>query len=432
MSMTFRRVAAVLASAALATTFVACGDDDDDAGSGGSSGATETTAASPDEVKTGRGVTDTTIRLGSLTDTSGVFAGLGVPLNEGNQLFWNKQNAAGGVCGRTVELDIKDHGYDPQKAVSLYREIGPNVLALNQMLGSVMTAALIPQFQKDQMLSILAGWPSQLLANPNIIIAGATYDLEMINLVDYMVEEGKLKEGDKVGHIYFEGEYGENAFTGSTYAAEQQGLEIVEQKIKATDNDMTAQISTFKREGVKAILMSTGPRQTASAAGVAAATGLNVPIGGSGPSFDPALLETPAGKALEANFITSAGTAPYSYDAPGVEEVREAYLEEFPQGQPKYSVTAGYAESKLMYEILNKACELGDLTPEGLQTAVRQVDSVDLGGLVAGNLDFSEIGQPPSRAVYIAKVDPEADGGVTVDGGPRTSENAEAYQVAEG
>src|SRR5215510_10273719 len=73
--------------------------------------------------KTGPGVTAKTISLGVLTDKSGVFAGLGGPLVEGSQLFWQLQNAKGGVCGRQVELVVKDHGYDPQKGVSLYREI---------------------------------------------------------------------------------------------------------------------------------------------------------------------------------------------------------------------------------------------------------------------------------------------------------------------
>ena len=75
-------------------------------------------AASGGALKTGPGVTAKTISLGVLTDTSGVFAGLGGPLVEGNQLFWKLQNAKGGVCGRQVELIVKDHGYDPQKGVS--------------------------------------------------------------------------------------------------------------------------------------------------------------------------------------------------------------------------------------------------------------------------------------------------------------------------
>ena len=50
---------------------------------------------------------------------------------------------------------------------------------------------------------------------------GATYDVEMVNGFDYLLKKGKIKEGDKIGHIYFEGEYGANGLAGSKYFAEQ-------------------------------------------------------------------------------------------------------------------------------------------------------------------------------------------------------------------
>ena len=73
----------------------------------------------------------------------------------------------------------------------------------------------------------------------------------MINGLGYLMEQGKLKEGDKIGHVYFEGEYGENGLKGSEAFAEEHGMEVVEQKIKATDEDMSGQVSALKRAGVK-------------------------------------------------------------------------------------------------------------------------------------------------------------------------------------
>jgi ABC-type branched-subunit amino acid transport system substrate-binding protein len=415
------RIAAILSTTLLALGAAACGSSDDGGGGAKSSAS--------GGVKTGPGVTAKTIRLGVLTDTSGVFAGLGAPLVDGNQLFWKLQNAKGGVCGRQVQLVVRDHGYDPQKGVSLYREIEPNVLALQQLLGSPVAAALLPSIQHDGLLTALAAWPSSLTANPNILVAGATYDIEAINGIDYLVSKGMLKRGDKLGHVYFEGEYGENALEGSKYDAQKQGLTLVEQKIKATDTDLSAQVAAFKRAGVKAILISAGPKQTASLAGVAAASGLGVPIIANAPGFDPALLATPAAKALEKNLIMMSGTAPYSTDEPGAREVSSTYLDHFPKGTPKYSVDAGYAESKLMYEVLQAACANKDLTRPGLVKALRGLQGVDTGGLVAGTLNYSKLGVPPSRSVYISKVDAKAPGGLSVQGAPQASPNAQAYQV---
>src|SRR4029450_5128750 len=134
-----------------------------------------------------------------------------------------------------------------------------------------------------------------------IQLLGATYDIEAISGLDFLMRTKGVKSGDKVGHVYFEGDFGENALKGSQYLAGQSGLTIVGQKIKPTDTDMSAQVSAFRAAGVKAILVSAGPTQTASVAGVAKATGLAVPIVSNGPGFTPQLLNSPAGPALKEN-----------------------------------------------------------------------------------------------------------------------------------
>ena len=120
-----------------------CGSKGSDSSSGGSS------SGGGGSIKTGPGVTDKTITLGVLTDLSGVFAPLAGPLTKANQMFWDEQNAKGGVCGRKVKLIVKDHGYDPQKAVVQYRDMGPKVAGLQQLLGSPITAALLPTLKTD-------------------------------------------------------------------------------------------------------------------------------------------------------------------------------------------------------------------------------------------------------------------------------------------
>jgi len=374
----------------------------------GSKGADNTTSSgggggSSGSIKTGPGVAAKTITLGVLTDLSGVFAPLGKPTVQGNQLFWKERNAQGGVCNRTVRLVVKDHGYDPQKAVVQYRELSSGVAGLQQLLGSPITAALLPSLKSDQMLSLLAAWPSSLLPNDNIIITGTTYDVEMINGLDYMMQQGKIKNGDKIGHLYFEGEYGENGLKGSKFFAQKNGMTIVEQKIKATDEDMSGQVAAFKRAGVKAIAFTTAPTQLASVAGIAAAQGLDVPLVGNNPTYDPALLKTAAAKALRANAYIVSSIAPYNFDKPEVKKVASDYQESYPKEVPKASAPFGYAQGKLMYEILNQACQNKDLSRAGLVKAAHQLKNVDTGGLTAAPLNYTNVGQPSERAVYIAR-----------------------------
>jgi ABC-type branched-subunit amino acid transport system substrate-binding protein len=385
------------------------------------------------DVKAGPGVTAKTLKLGILTDLSGTFAALGKPIVRATQLYWKQQNANGGVCGRTVNLVVKDHGYNPQRAVTQYRDIEPDIAALHQLLGSPVSVALLPTIDKDNMYTGLTAWTPALVGDPHIQITGTTYDLEMINGVDYLVEEGMLSKGDTIGHIYFEGDYGEGALKGSKWVAEQQGLKLVEQKIKATDTDMSGPVSALKRAGVKAILMTTAPQQTAAASGVAAAQGLDVPVMSSGPGFAPQLLATPAAGALSKHLYITASLAPYSNDKPGPTQVRDAWEKAYP-GAPAsgVSVDFGWANARLMNEVLTKACDNKDLSRQGIVDALHEISGEDLDGLVAGPLDYTKTGEPPSRTVYIASVDTKKPGGLktlTPDG--YESDNAKGYKPSQ-
>jgi ABC-type branched-subunit amino acid transport system substrate-binding protein len=422
-----RRITIVplLVAGLLAMSFAACGSKGEESEtSGGTSGGAA--------VKTGPGVTDKQITLGVLTDLSGVFAPLAKPIVHANQLFWKERNAQGGVCNRQVKLIVKDHGYDPQKAVVQYREIAPSILALQHLLGSPITAALLPTMKSDDMPALLAAWPSSLLVNDNIIIVGTTYDIEMINGLDYLMKENKIKSGDKLGHLYFEGEYGENGLQGSKAFAKKNGMKVVEQKIKATDEDMTGQVSAFKRAGVKAILATTAPTQLASVAGIAAGQGLNVPILGNNPTFDPALMKTPAAKALAANAYISSSLTPYNLDKAKVKEIADDFHSAYPKDDVKASVQFGYTMSQVTFEILNQACKDGDLTRQGFIDASHKLSHIDTAGLTAAPLDYSKPGQPAERAVYIARPDAKAPGGLQAIGGTFESDLAKSYEIGSG
>jgi ABC-type branched-subunit amino acid transport system substrate-binding protein len=372
-------------------------------------------AASPAgaEVETGPGVSDDTIRLGVLTDQSGPFAGASLGIAQGRQLFWDSRNEAGGVCGRTVEFDVKDHAYNAQNATSLYAAMEPDVLAFDELLGSPMIAALVPTIAEDAVLTMAVSFSSTLLDNPYVVVTGATYDIEMINALQWLVDEGRVAAGETVGHIYLEGDYGENALAGARFAAEQLGVTISEQKVQPTDTDLTAQVTALDEAGAKVVLLTTTPPQAASAVSIAQANGLDLSFVGSNPSFSPALLESPAAAALQDSYVMVSSIAPYASDAPGPSTVRDAYSASFADQTPTHFVLYGYAQGEVMAQILEAACASGALTREGLLAAFQSLSDVDTAGLVAP-LDFSTPGEPPAREVYVLAPDAALDGGLTV------------------
>ncbi|MEU9431330.1 ABC transporter substrate-binding protein [Streptomyces sp. NPDC048252] len=365
---------------------------------------------SADGVKSGPGVTAKTIKLGALTDLTGPYATLGKSIVQAQQLWADETNAAGGICDRKVEIVVKDHGYDVQKAVTAYADLSPDVVALPQVIGSPVVAALLDDIERDHLLTFPQAWAASLLGKDSVQVMGTTYDVDMIAAVDFLTRTKGLAKGDSIGHVYFEGDYGANALEGSTWAAEKAGLKIVPQKIKATDTDLTAQVSALSKAGVKAVLISAGPAQTASLVGVAASRGLKVPVVSSAPGYAPQLLKTPAAPALLGLLNVVSAAPAVSSDLPGVQKMVTAYGKKYPASPVDSGVLSGYNAAQLLGADLKKACAAGSLAREDVVKAHRGQKSVDTG--LGSPQDFSDVSRPAALSTYVLKPDAKAVGGL--------------------
>ncbi|NEB79572.1 ABC transporter substrate-binding protein [Streptomyces sp. SID14478] len=411
-TLTVTAVAALLALTAACSSKAEDGDGKDDKQSAGG-------------VKTGQGISGKTIDLGVLTDMTGVYATLGKSVTQAQQLYVKQTNADGGICGYQLKLSVRDHGYDPQRAVSGYTELSPKVLGFTQFIGSPFVAAVEQRIGKDKALVLPQAWSANLLGNPYVRVIGATYDIETINAVDFLLKEKGLKKGDKLGHVYFEGDYGENALKGSEFIADKAGLTVVEQKIKPTDNDMTAQVAALKKAGVKGIVISAGPRQAASLVGVAAAAKLNVPVIGNNSAFAPQLLGTQAGPALLANYYVANPSLPIGADTPEAKKLVADYQKEYPKDGLDNGVVAGWTAASVFGEALKKACDNKDLTREGVDKALLSLSAYDMGFGVSQ--DFSDPKAPSSHSSVILRPDKSAVGGLKVVREAGESAEAKAY-----
>ncbi|MGW0780687.1 ABC transporter substrate-binding protein [Streptomyces sp. NPDC002913] len=400
--MKLRVVGAV--AAALTLTLVGCSEKAKSSDDG---------AADKNGVKAGEGVTDSKITLGALTDMTGVYASLGKSVTQAQQLWVEETNKAGGICDRDIELTVRDHGYDPQKAIGAYTELEPNVLGFTQFIGSPFVSAVESRIDgQDKGIVLPQAWSANLVGSKYVRVIGATYDVETINLVDFLLDEKRIAKGDKIGHVYFEGDYGENALAGSKHAAAEAGLTVVEQKIKPTDNDMTAQVSALKQAGVKAVIVSAGPRQAASLVGVAAATGFAVPVVGNNSAYAPQLLATQAGPALQKDYYIGASTLPIGDSAEGPAKLAKAYAAKYPKDGLDNGVIAGYNAASVFGEALKKACESKDLTREGVDKALLTIK--DFGGDFGIAHDFTDPSAPSTRQTVVMKPDAKSPGGLKV------------------
>ena len=387
--MTIGKRAVALLAVGLLTAATGCSTKASNNNGSGATGGDKGSA-----VKTAEGIKGTTITLGVLTDLTGVFAALGSDITNANQLYWDSHK----VCDKyDVKLVVKDTGYVPQTGVQLYSSIKSDILAMQQTIGSPINTALADAYTADKIVNLPSAWARNLTNAPGNGVVGATYDIEMTNALSYALSKGLIKEGDKIGHIYFEGEYGANGLAGSKYFASKHKLTVVESKIKPTDLDMSSQITQFKAAGVKAIALTVSPKQTLSVASVAGSSGLDVPLIGNNPVFSPALLKSPVAGFLKKNLLVASPINTFDKQP----DLLKTYTAKYPQAPPSLGVVFGTGMSTVMNQILNKACADGDLTRAGVLKAKQGLSSVDSGGLVVP-LDFTVgAGKSPSHQSYI-------------------------------
>ncbi|MEO6089661.1 MAG: ABC transporter substrate-binding protein [Umezawaea sp.] len=375
--------------------------------------ATACASASQPTVKSGPGVTEDTISLGVLTDMTGPFAPTALVRIKGYELFIGELNARGGVCGRKIELITKDHGFNVQRALDGYFELEPKVLGFLDLTGSAMTAAIAPDLIQTRALAAPVSWAAALLGNPHMMIVGGTYDIDVMNGLDHFKRSGVIADGDTIGHIHVEGDYGTNSLEGSTFAAQQWGMTLVEKSIPETANDLSTQIAALKAEGAKAVVLSTSPGQTALAVAAAAALGWEVPFLVNAVGFDPAILKSLAAQAVMKQVQVVSPIAPYNADAAGPKAVAKAFEARYPDVEPNGAVNHAYVVAMAFAAVLQKACADKDLTRDGMLRAFQDTDGVETSGLT-GQLRFSVAGRPSTTQSYLAHPDDKVKGGLAV------------------
>lgn len=393
--------------------------------------ATEATGSTgEDGVKTGPGVTSETITLGALVPLSGPIGGLGQDGVAGINLWFDKVNAAGGVCGRQITVESRDNKYNSQESMTQYTSLREDIAAIVNLSPGTDAVTLKSRLAQDGLAVMTGSYDPVILEVPQAFMPGSPYDVEAVNGIAYMVEQGILQKGDTIGVIAYPNGIGESVSNGAAGAAEFYGLKVEETKIDSTSSDATAQVNTVRRAGAKAIIMGTAGAQTVSAASVAKATGYDVTIQATN-LLSEGDLKGPAGAAIVEHVLLTSNSAPYSSDAAPVQELLAAWEQKSGDRPITAPVAAGYLMAHLLENGMTQACDDKDLTPQGITNAMSKVGAMDTDGL-AVNLDFSNPGAAPSLASFILRPDAAAKGGAVIAQEATTSAAAKRYAADHG
>lgn len=335
------------------------------------------------------------IYLGTISDlTVGPFAPLAVPLTDAQQAFWQRVNEEGGIGGFDIDVTryVRDNQYRPDVHNQVYQEIKDDVLALAQTLGSPTTAAIIEDLAANDVVSVPASWTSSWLFQDVILESGAAYCVESMNAVDYAVSERGVRS---VMAVHHPGDYGEDGAAGTKIAAEANGLAFtsVEQTQRALGGTTTAAIDAIIQQQPDLVILTIAPTEVAEIVGGAAARGYQGLFIGTSPTWNPALLQSPARDALKRLYLATAPWGTFTSDTPGHQAMREALGDV----TPNEGYTSGWIWSYPLKAALERAAQNGDLTRAGLLAAVEELDGVDYEGMLPESAG-SYAGDPNEQA----------------------------------
>ncbi|MGY1812245.1 ABC transporter substrate-binding protein [Blastococcus sp. SYSU D00820] len=368
-------------------------------------------------VTTGVGISGTTINLGVVSDYTGPFSPLATDALRGIEQYWEANNADGGVCGTyDVELVVRDHQFNVQQAVVVYQELAQDVLAFQDFSGAAQIAAVLPDLEADSRLVMANSATQQLVDSPMVMIPAAHIGTDAQLTLQWLLQNDTIAAGDTVAVVYQETDFGEQAKEGVEEAAAANDLTVQPYQVKPTDTDMTAAVSDALRQGADAIVAAVAPAQTASIATVLQSEGATTPIAGVYSSFSPALLQSPAADYLTSHYTLTSYVATFETGA-GAE-----LYDILSSARPGETITAnaalGYNEAVLMDALLEAACEVGDLTPEGLAAQRAELGPIDFDGYKVP-FDYTEVGESPTDEAFVVQPDASVPGGLrTVSDGP--------------
>ncbi|MGH8775507.1 MAG: ABC transporter substrate-binding protein [Jiangellaceae bacterium] len=352
------------------------------------------------------------IYLGTVSDlTAGPFAALAVPIVAAQEAFWQRVNADGGIGGYDVNVTeyVRDNLYNPETHSQVYQEIKDEILAMAQTLGSPTTAAVLGDMDSSDIVAAPAAWTSAYEFEDVILESGTNYCFESMNSVDWAVREFGAQS---VMAVHYPGDYGGDAAGGAAAAAEALGLEFTDVETGQGEPNQAAAIQAVVTQNPDVVIITTGPADAAAVVGQAAAAGYQGRFIGTSPTWNPALLASPAAPALTALYHQSGPWGPWATDTPGHQAMRDA-LGDF---EPNDGATAGWVWSYPLKAALEDAVENGDLTRAGLREAAQGLEEVDYEGMLppeAGNY-AGEPGEAVFRQSLISRVDEAAPTGVSV------------------
>jgi branched-chain amino acid transport system substrate-binding protein len=330
-----------------------------------------------------RGVTDTEIVIGTITDLSGVTAVQGVNNSDAIRMAFEEANAKGGVHGRKIKYIVEDNQYTVPRAVQAMNKLlnSDDVFATLDDGGTPMNDANMPaQFAKNvpNLFPLTSARSMYEPYNRLKFAQFASYYDQMRAAVKYFAE----KRGRKAFCVmYQDSDFGKDVLAGVVAQTEAMGMKVIATTAhKPTDTDFNAPVSKLHDAGCDAIMLGTIVRDTNIIIQTARKMNWNVDLVGQFAAYDTAVATLPGG-ATEGFFCMTPALYAYPDDPrPEVQDFAKRYKARFGR-DPNFHGEVGYTAAQLVLLALDRAGK--DLTLDSFITAMESIhDYKDIFGSV--------------------------------------------------
>jgi branched-chain amino acid transport system substrate-binding protein len=352
--------------------------------------------------ETQRGVTDTEILIGTITDLSGVTAVQGVNNANAVRLAFDEVNEKGGINGRKIHYIVEDSQYQVPRAVQAMNKLLNNdgVFFTIEDGGTPMNNATFPMAIEKNTPKLLPLSAARSMYEPFHKLKFSQYSSyvdEMRAGVKYFVEQRGKKA---ICAMYQDTDFGKDVLAGATMQAEAMGMKIVATTAhKPTDTDFTAAVTKLREANCDLITMGTIVRDSTLIISTAKKLGWNVDLLGQVASYDTAIAEAP-GNVAEGFY----SMAPSLYAYP--DDPRPAVKAFMQQYKARYGIDAnylgqmGYTSAQIAIEALQRAGR--ELTVDSLVKAMESIQ--DYHDLFGGTYSFSATNHHGATAAFLSVV----------------------------
>jgi branched-chain amino acid transport system substrate-binding protein len=324
---------------------------------------------------TTRGVADSEIVIGCMSDLSGVTAVQGVNAANATRLVFDEANRSGGIHGRKVRLIVEDMEYIVPKAVQAMNKLlnRDNIFFALGNGGTPHNDAVMPSMFEKNVPNVFPLTCARSMYQPfNRLKFGqfASYYDQMRAGVKYFVEQRGKKV---VGVMYQDTDFGRDVQAGVVAQLQAMGLTLaVATAHRPTDTDFNAALARQKDAGCDLICMGSIVKDTTIILQTARKMGWNVDFCGQFASYSTAVAEAP-GEPAEGFYSMAPALYRYPDDPrPAVQAVTAKYRRTFGIDF-NYLGEAAYTAATFTAAVLEKAGR--DLTLDSFINAMESMEN---------------------------------------------------------